>query len=107
MTMLERAARAAAVEVGKIRRTRIPAFPGSWKTREGLGYDNLDEVSTAVARAVLMAVRDHGLSEAMCDAYGDAIEAIDPVRVPQEYHIEPAGFAAMIDAILNEEPSNG
>lgn len=105
MTMLEKAARAAAVEIAKIRRTRIPAFPGSWKTYEGLGFDNLDEVSTAVARAVVMAVREPDDSVRRSLAGGDYTTSQRDRDDSYEYVSEKnvADFCRdMIDAILNE-----
>ena len=65
-TMLERAARAARVEIDRLRKTRIQPKQGLWEHRDGLGWENLDPVSLATARAVLMAVREP--SEAMSQA---------------------------------------
>lgn len=82
-TMLERATTAARKEINKLRKTQVPEYPGSWKTHDGLGWENLDGVVAATTRAVLMAVRDP--SEAMSQA----------VRTTE-------GWEDMIDDILNE-----
>lgn len=83
MTMLEKAARAARKEIDKLRKARVPEYPGSWKTHDGLGWENLDDVVAAATRAVLMAIKepDETLSRAAQST---------------------EGWEAMIDAILNE-----
>ncbi|MNS72767.1 hypothetical protein D3C72_1061870 [compost metagenome] len=57
-TMLAMASKAAKREIDRLRRTRVPEYPGSWRTHEGLGWENLDDVAVATTRAVLMAVRE-------------------------------------------------
>lgn len=92
-TVLDRASKAAKREIDKLRRTRVPEYPGSWRTHEGLGWENLDDVVAATIRAVLMAVREPG-SDLQVEAwlwapdgdYSDAQRLSD--------------FTAMIDAIL-------
>ena len=104
-TTLERAARAARKEIDKLRKTQVPEYPGSWKTHNGLGWENLDDVVVATTRAVLMAVREP--DEVVSDEGWAGMAGEETSWSWSDYERpQNHAFAAMIDAILNEEKTN-
>lgn len=92
MTALEKAARAAADEARWLRRVTV-TDPATGSPIPGLTWENLDEVSRAIARAVLLAVREPG---------GDVLAAGEGWSYGQSLANAEQGFTAMIDAILSE-----
>jgi len=100
VTALERATKAAKAEINRLQRNRY-TDPNTGYSCEGLGWKNLEAVSSAAVLAVLMAIRDPGMDVGLIGAEQVNIQMRGPIKA--DYFAAQDSFAAMIDAILAEE----